>query len=274
VRVLSRTGDAVAGYTKTMKTIAVHFLPLLTTPQELAGGIVVVIDVLRASTTIVTALAAGATEVIPVFEIAEAHEKASALKIRTGQSPVLGGERGGMPIEGFNLGNSPFEYTAEVVGGRAVIITTTNGTRALAVCGEASRVLIGAFVNFSAIVKPLDGTLTIHLLCAGTDGKVTREDVLFAGSVVEKLLSEGFEPLGLNDEARIAQDVWRSAVGDVRLPDKSVNPRIEQALHFASGGLNLIELGMQRDLAFAADVDHFDFAAEFDLKSGTIRRCR
>lgn len=255
-----------------MKTIAVHFLPSLTTADELAGGIVVVIDVLRASTTIVTALASGATEVIPVFEIAEAHERASALKIRTGQAPILGGERRGVPIEGFNLGNSPFEYRPEVVGNRPVIITTTNGTQALAVCGEASRVLVGAFVNFSATVKQLDGTLPVHLLCAGTDGKVTREDALFAGAVVEKLLSQGFEPQGLNDEARIAQDVWRSAVGDVCLPDINANPRIEQALHFASGGLNLIELGMQRDLAYSADVDRFDFAAEFDLKTGTIRR--
>jgi 2-phosphosulfolactate phosphatase len=252
--------------------LAVHFLPALTSAEELAGGAVVVIDVLRASTTIITALANGATAVFPVFEIDEAREKASALKIRTGQSPILGGERRGAPIDGFDLGNSPFEYTPEAVGGRPVIITTTNGTRALSVCGKANRVLIGAFVNFSAIVKQLDETLPVHLLCAGTDGEITREDVLFAGSVVEKVLAAGFDPQGLNDEARIAQDGWRSAVGEVPLPDAAATAKIERALHFASGGLNLIELGMQRDLAFAADIDRFDFAPELDQKSGTITK--
>ena len=88
---------------------------------------------------------------------------------------------------GFDLGNSPCEFTPETVAGRTIVFTTTNGTQALLICTAAERVLIGSFVNFSAVVKELDGELPIHLLCAGTRGRVTREDVLFAGALVEKL---------------------------------------------------------------------------------------
>jgi len=111
-----------------------------------AGGIAVVIDVLRASTTIVTALAHGAAAVAPRRSIEEA---LAAAADRPGA--VLGGERGGVMIAGFDLGNSPLEYAPDRVAGRPVVITTTNGTAALAVCRDAAEVLVGAIVNRTAV---------------------------------------------------------------------------------------------------------------------------
>ncbi len=166
------------------RTLNAHFLPALLEPEELTGAAVVVIDVLRASTVIACALAAGAREVIPCLEVEEARKIAAGLP--KGEA-LLGGERHGLPIEGFDFGNSPAEYRPDLVAGRTVVFTTTNGTRAMNACHKASRVLIGAFVNCQAVCAALPPARPIHLLCAGTSGKITREDVLFAGLVAEPL---------------------------------------------------------------------------------------
>ena len=160
------------------RTARVYFLPSLADAAMFVGRTVVVVDILRATTTIVHALAAGAKEVIPLLDVAEARCKAQAI----GSAVMLGGERGGKRIEGFDLGNSPTEYTAEAVGGKSVVFTTTNGTRAMQLCRSANRVLIGAFTNFSAVCRELEREEHVDILCAGTDGQITREDVLFAGS--------------------------------------------------------------------------------------------
>src|SRR5690349_1075339 len=105
--------------------IHVHLLPALVREDAFRGATAVVIDVLRASSTIISALAAGAAEVAPCLEIDSAVRVAE--EIRGVRTALLGGERGGLKIAGFDLGNSPFEYTAEAVAGRAVVFTTTNG---------------------------------------------------------------------------------------------------------------------------------------------------
>src|SRR5579862_6055151 len=139
----------------------VHLLPALVEPEELAASTVVVIDVLRASTTINQALAEGATEVIPCLEVEEARRIAAGLP--SGLT-VLGGEREGLRIPDFDLGNSPGEYRPDTVAGKTVVFTTTNGTRAMIACRAASRVLVGAFVNWSAVCKMLPEGGPIHLL--------------------------------------------------------------------------------------------------------------
>src|SRR5690242_16614412 len=108
--------------------IRVHLLPALIAPEQLADGVTVVIDVLRATTTITAALAVGASEVIPCLEVEDARRAVANLP--TGQ-PVLGGERGGVRNDGFDLANSPCEYTAQSIGGKTLVFTTTNGTRAM-----------------------------------------------------------------------------------------------------------------------------------------------
>ena len=245
-----------------MPGISVHFLPALTTADELAGGVVVVIDVLRATTTITTALAAGAREIFPCLEIEDARRKAAELGKQT--PALLGGERHGKPIEGFNLGSSPREYTPQTVGDRTIVFTTTNGTKAMQICGKARQVLVGAFVNLSAVAKVVKSGLPIHLLCAGTDGQVTREDVLFAGAVADRLTSSQPDEFELNDQARIARDAWRQ----VLLSGK----QLALTLRDTHGGHNLISLGMDQDIADAAQIDRYDFVPVLDTKQWRITK--
>jgi len=246
-----------------MPSLTVHFCPAHTTPQELAGGVVVVIDILRASTTIIAALAAGAKEVVPCLEVSDAMEAAARQ-----QGPVvLGGERGGVKIAGFALGNSPAEYTPASVGGKTVVFTTTNGTRALMQCLAASRVLIGAFVNLSAVVRQLVSATKIHLLCAGTDGHITREDVLFAGAVADALQQRANHVFQCNDEAQIAVEAWRGAFASQPADAKSLAP----LLCASRGGINLIELGYKGDIDLAAQIDKLAIVPRLDPVAWAIR---
>lgn len=266
-----------------MANVYVHFLPLLVEPGELAGGTVVVIDVLRASTTIAHALAAGCREVIPCLEIDDARQIAARLPSGTA---VLGGERGGLPIEGFAVGNSPDECHAGAVGGKSLVFTTTNGTRAMLACRLARRVLVGAFVNLSAVCRRLAedadaGASNVHLLCAGTQGQITREDVLFAGAVADALSRDprAWKP---NDQAAIARDAWRQAMdrspsGADFDPGGDDDPlfarrrRLAEVLLDTEGGRNLRAIGLQRDVAVAAEIDRFDLVGELNVAEWTIR---
>lgn len=240
------------------RRIDVYLVPALIEPDELTGRTVVVIDVLRATTTIIHALAAGAVAVVPCLEVDEART------IAAGEFPgsaVLGGERGGLPIPGFDLGNSPREYTPQRVGDKTVVFTTTNGTRALLRCKAAKRVLIGAFVNLSAVCRELGDDSHIVLLCAGTNGHVTREDALFAGAVVNELASGHI----LNDQAELAADAWRSCKSDLTGADP-----LGRALRFSRGGRNLIDTGQENDIDIAAQIDKFDTVPQLDLVTWRI----
>ncbi len=250
-----------------MSKLRVHFLPELVAPSALAGSRCVVVDVLRATTTIVEAIGAGAIAVMPCLTIDDARRRAA--EFGAGES-VLGGERGGRPIEGFDLGNSPAEYTAARVAGKTVVLTTTNGTKALLHCTAGSQVLIGALVNLSAVcarlqASALGGEESIDVVCAGTDGQITREDVLFAGAVAERLAGTGIQ---LDDSAEIARDAWRSVTGGAS--DGELQQRLVMALSASRGGRNLIENGMAGDIQLAARVDQFAIVPRFDSQTGRI----
>src|SRR5690554_3052027 len=148
-------------------------------PAEFAGKTVVVIDVLRASSTILTALANGCPEVIPVAEPKEAF----ALAEKYGRDQVLlGGEREARKIRGFDLGNSPDEYGKEVVAGKKLIFTTTNGAKAFLEAGGAAEILVGAFLNISRVCSYLKKKKReIFLFCAGRKGRLALEDLFCAG---------------------------------------------------------------------------------------------
>ncbi len=241
-------------------TVSVHLLPALLDPAELADATVVVIDVLRATSTITAALAAGAAGIIPFAEVAAARQRAAGFA-----GPVLlGGEREGKRINGFDLGNSPSEYTPEVVRNQTILFTTTNGTRALATCQQASRVLLAGFVNLTAVVTQVDSTTELHILCAGTNEKISQEDMLLAGALTEALSrqSEPFTPG--NDSARLAQQAWCS--GDTQAG------QLEHLLRAGRGGQNLLQLGLEADIAFCATVDRFDVVPSLDPQTGTITR--
>jgi 2-phosphosulfolactate phosphatase len=263
------------------RQIDVFLLPSLAEPEQLAGRTCVVIDVLRATTTIVHALAAGATQVIPCLEVDEARHIAAEI----GAAAVLGGERSGGKIAGFNLGNSPAEYTPQSVGGKTLVFTTTNGTRALTRCKTATRVLIGAFVNFSAVCGEIADVNQLALLCGGTDGEVTREDALLAGAIVCELTASGGRPTAswgrplasggreppenpgyaLNDQAELAADAWRTAVRF--LTDRPLG----MTLRDSRGGRNLIGIGHENDIELAAQIDRFNIVPELELSSWRIR---
>jgi 2-phosphosulfolactate phosphatase len=181
-----------------------------------AGSRVLVIDVLRAATCIVTALANGCAGIVPVATPEEAR-----LRLAAQPDVLVAGERRGEPLEGFDLGNSPMEFTRERVGGRVVIMTTSNGTRALLAARGAIAIGVAAFVNLGAAAAwALDGRRDVLLLCSGERGARSLEDHVCAGLLAERLLAS--EPaaratpaaeaaVGLagpygKDVARLAQD--------------------------------------------------------------------
>jgi 2-phosphosulfolactate phosphatase len=229
------------------REVHVYLLPELAPPGRLAGGVAVVIDVLRAATTIINALAAGCTVVRPCAEVEEARDLAG--QMRAGRV-LLGGERGGAPLPGFDLGNSPREYTAKVCRGNTLVLTTSNGTRALLRAAEAARTLVAAFVNYSAVCEQLrQDARPIHIVCAGTEGEVSLEDTLLAGALVEYLCETG--AVCLNDAARLAWDCFENH-GRVLLG----------ALEVSRGGATLRRLGYDEDIRTAAQVDQFALVPE------------
>jgi len=253
-----------------MPQVNVYALPTLATPTDLLGATAVVIDVLRASTTIIHALEAGAVDVIPCLEVDDARRVAA----EAGAEPVvLGGERQAVRIEGFDLGNSPSEYTPYSVGGRRVAITTTNGTRAILVARPAQRVLIGAFVNVSAVCHELLHAERIALICAGTAGQYSRDDVLFAGLVVDWLQRRGGLIYQLNAQATTARENWATAFpGPLDLGETGLTPeRLAAELRTSAGGQNLVAAGLEADLLDAARIDRFRSVPELDADLLRIR---
>jgi len=215
-------------------------LPELIAPASLAGGVAVVVDVLRATTTIVHALAAGCLAVRPCVEVEEAQALADCM---AAGKVLLGGERAGKPLPGFDLGNSPREYTRCVCKGRTLVLTTTNGTRALVRASSAARTLIAAFVNYSAICEQLRAEpRPIHIVCAGNGGEIALEDTLLAGALVDYLCETG--ETHLNDAARLAWDCF-DMHGQV----------LQGALEVSAGGVGLRALGYDDDIRAAASVD-------------------
>lgn len=229
------------------RDVQVHLLPDLVPAGRLAGSVAVAIDVLRATTTIIHALAAGCVSVRPCAEVEEARTLAN--QMRAGKV-LLGGERGGVAIPGFDLGNSPREYCPKVCRGTTLVLTTTNGTRALLRAAEAERVLVAGFVNYSAVCEQLrQEARPVHIICAGTEGEVTLEDTLLAGALVD-CLCDLFEAR-LNDSARLAWDCFEHH-GRV----------LQGALEVSRGGANLKRLGYDDDIRAAARVDQFALVPE------------
>jgi len=231
--------------------IHTHFLPDHFEPDAVRGVTVVVVDILRASTTILTALHNGAVDVRPCLTI----EEARAQRSRQGDV-LLGGERGGTKIDGFDFGNSPSDYTHDAVCGRRIVFTTTNGTRALLMSHQADNVLVGAFANIACLSAHLDNDdRPLHIVCAGTDGQITGEDVLYAGCLTERLISQPAAKLPLTDSSRIALGYWQSA---------TASGSLEDAMKECLGGRNLVALGYEADIRTAATLDTAPVVARFE----------
>lgn len=187
--------------------------------MPLGGVTVLVIDVLRASTSIVTALVNGCEGVVPVASAEEARRSAAALPAGT---VVIAGERRGEPLAGFDLGNSPLEFTAERVRGKTVIMTTSNGTRALLAARGAAAVGVAGLVNLGAAAGwAIAGRRDVTLVCAGERGAISVEDHACAGLLVDRLQRD--EPgAGLSPAAQQALAFGRRYGKDVsRLAEDS-----------------------------------------------------
>lgn len=230
----------------------IHRIDVAVTPVGVAIGLrgiaVVVIDVLRATTTIVRALEAGAAAVIPVLE----PEDATAVRSRIGRDRVLlGGERDAQKIIGFDLDNSPASYTPEVVANKTIAFTTSNGTRALQRVGHsgAATVLCAALVNRNAVVKALENTHATEglLVCAGQDGAFSFEDFLCAGAIASAFLERRPEA-ELSDAARAAAVMFRGA-----------SPRLADAVASGTHAQMLADKGFGEDILACADIDTSEF---------------
>ena len=246
------------------KRLAVRLLPSLIPVNELADKCVVMTDVLRASTTIIHAIANGARAIYPVAAIDDSIELAKQL----GSETLIGGERGGKIVPGFNCGNSPREYLSEVVADRELVLCTSNGTYTLDFCRRAGRILIGAFVNLSAICDELSKHDDCLVACAGTDRKLTGEDTLFAGALVERL-ADGNKDLQLDDGAFIARAYWQTTCQNLETHQR----RLWEVLSSeCRGGRNLMKLGYQADIEFCAQIDSVPIVPELNLKTWKISK--
>jgi 2-phosphosulfolactate phosphatase len=224
--------------------IDVVMLPAQVEQSRLPQSQVVVLDILRASSTIVTALANGAREVRLFDDI----HAVFAARQSTPPPVLTAGERGCVKVPGFDLGNSPAEFATHVIGGATVLLSTTNGTRAAVAVEDAAKIFIGCLLNARATANALLPRIDIGhtlLLAAGTNGVIALEDVLGAGAIVWHLLNETYRPnLPLTDTAWLAYHVFIAA-----------RPRLGSALRLGAGGINLIENGFEDDIDLCADLD-------------------
>lgn len=220
--------------------IDVHLTPDLAGEQGLREKLVVAIDVLRASTTIITALCNGARGIIPSASVEAAVKLAGNLD--SGQT-LLGGERQGKLIEGFHLGNSPREYTAERVKGKTIVFTTTNGSQAILRGRNAREVCVCGFVNLSTVVAHiLASGLDTAIVCAGREGGFSMEDTVCAGRLAAAVSAH--TTVSLSDSAR-ASVVLHRTLGD------PVPRMLERTEH----GRYLESIGLGDDLGICAGVD-------------------
>ena len=219
---------------------------------DCGGRAVAVIDVLRASTTIVTALAHGARAVVP---FADADELMTRARQFERGDVRLAGERRMLPIEGFDLGNSPAQFTTAAVGGMTVLMTTTNGTRALVAAQGAADIIVAAYVNLSAVTAMLRAALRggtdVIIACAGQDGHYALEDAACAGRFV-RTVTRRMSGVAMNDAAHSCALLARN-YGD----------NIAGAFLEAEHGRALAAAGFDEDLALCAAVDAYPIVPVF-----------
>lgn len=247
-------------------SLAVHLHPRLVTPEQLAGSITLVIDNLRASVTIAAALLAGVQTIRPVLTVEDAlaHRAQSIASSPTSLPPLLGGERGGRLVPGFDLDNAPASYTPHRCQGRHLIFTTTNGTAALLHARHASRILVASLANLSAIAGAVAADpRPVHILCAGTRDEISLDDCLPAGALVQRLLAAG-RNLVQDDSARLCLRAWLDAS---RTPDS-----LTAAMRDTRGGRNLVKIGMHTDVDFCSQIDTLPVVPVFDPATGHITR--
>ncbi len=221
-------------------------------PEKVENKVVVVNDILRATSVMVTAFANGAKAVAPVMT----PEEAFSLKEQLGaDSVILGGERDALPIKGFDYGNSPLSYTSDVIEGKTLIITTTNGTRAILNSQSAKKLYVGAFVNDDAILKILKEEEDVVLVASGSYDEFTIEDSLFAGKLAYDL-QENYDAK-LTDAAVAMASLYSSNCSNI-------HKIVSKGEHYQ----RLKGLGFDKDLEYCFKSDLYDIVPVY--KDGII----
>jgi 2-phosphosulfolactate phosphatase len=221
--------------------VNVLFSPVIADELYFTGKTVVVIDVLRASTTIVTALQNGAREIVPVATV-EFGVKISGGMF--GGQTLLGGERNTKKVEGFALGNSPLEYTPEIVSGKTIILYTTNGSKAIVKAKFSENLYICSYLNLGAVAEQLIRTgKDVEILCAGKSNTFSLEDSVCAGRLIRRVMEKNNE-IALTDTARVTMSL-----------DDSFGKDPFEMLKETEHGKLLLQNGFEDDLKYAAGVD-------------------
>jgi 2-phosphosulfolactate phosphatase len=240
--------------------IDVVFTPAGLSVGEVQGRAVFVIDILRATTAMCAALSHGAKAIIPVASTEEALRLAQTI----GSTDVLlAGEKECVRIPGFQLGNSPLEMTEQAVRGKTIIVTTSNGTKALLACQGASAVYPMAAVNLSATAEKarevLESERHILIVCAGREGTFSLDDAYCAGRLTAAVLGDRAPRRGLNDAAIACLDLVRRYGSNWKRP-----------LAYSRAGRELIRLGFGDDLRDAARQDAYPVLPHFHERRVTL----
>lgn len=224
-------------------TVEVCLTPDLINQFSLEGKIVVVIDIFRATSSMVTGLSNGVKAIYPVASV-------DACLAYGKKGMLTGGERGGKKLPEFDLGNSPFDYRSEKARGQEVSMTTTNGTRAIAESKNADEVVIGSFLNLSATLDYLkEKAKPLILHCAGWKGSVNLEDTLFAGALISRLTD--YQPE--NDAALLALDFYNFNKENLLEVSKK-----------SSHAKRLSGFGVDKDIAFCLKEDLYKTVVVLD----------
>jgi 2-phosphosulfolactate phosphatase len=222
---------------------------------EVTGHTAIVIDVIRATSTIVEALASGARAVYPTLSTEDAIRIANSLGR---DDTLLCGERKGLKIPGFDLGNSPAEFSPDRVQGTRLVMSTTNGTRAFLAAEDADRVIAASFLNLTAVVQAAREEERIALVCAGREGLFSLDDALCAGVILRELSTDAtMEDGDLDDASRAVLSLATSLEPNLAL------------LRSTGAGAALVEVGLEADLAHCAMRDRHSLVPE--MRDRTIR---
>ena len=234
----------------------IQLLPFPIAPELLSDRIVVVIDILRATSVMVQAMSQGAREIIPVKTVEEAFRLAKTFAPNT---TLLGGERESKKIVGFDLGNSPREYQGEKVRGKRLILTTTNGTKAFHAVFSGKNVLVGSFLNISAVAErcfELNQDLFIYL--SGDEGHFSLEDTVCGGMLIDRIIKKGGKSLTLTDASRSSHILFQK-----------FEANIVESFYLSQHGRDLVDREFEEDLPYCAQVDTTNIVPVF--KEGVIK---
>lgn len=226
--------------------IETYFTAAEVDPAAVAGRTAVVIDVIRATSTMVEALANGATAIYPTLQTDEAIRLASSLGR---ENTLLCGERKGLTVEGFDLGNSPREFTKDRVSGKRLVMSTTNGTRAFLAAAGANRAIAASFLNLSAVAGAVHDASVLAVICAGKDNHFSLDDALCAGHLIRAILA-GQEGVTMDDASRAALGFVDSYPSDAGF------------LASTAAGHALVEIGLEEDLPLCAERDRHALVPE------------